>query len=282
MNILVDEWIEPEALPGIRKGKYHLFFLDSMYQLVEASEKYKPLYSNSEGDSWTYGSLKNREATRELLLSGSATEAVLKQVEIIREKTLDLISIEQSTFAIKKKRVFSEAGSELSIDRVLCGDPLHWETRSASKKKAVRLAINYALSGGNSELQFLKLCALSIVAADLLAVRGYSVEILALSTIHNFSGRYNEAGGVIKIKDAESPVDIGRICCTSLPGMYRHYTFSMWQHFYEYGIRGNTGQCYETSAAVKNKLSIDHIVETKWIESDQKQIEFLNNIIKSL
>lgn len=282
MNLHVDQWTEKgDKGQNITAGSYHLFFLDSFSHMIEASDALMPNYRVVNGINWTFGhnsDFNTDHKTRNFLLSGSTSQAILNKVDALRNKVLQLDSIQSLSKGFAKKRSFAEAGAELSIDRVLCGDPYHWETRTIKKRKVVRLAINYALSCGNGDEQFFNLAATAIVICDLLAKAGYSVEILGISTVHNLGGYHKECGGVVKLKDATEPLDISRICATGISGMYRKYTFSLWEYFY----KSCSGQCWETTKAIINRLEINHMIETKWVQSEQSQIELINNIIKSL
>ena len=119
-------------------------------------------YHYSDYHEWTYGTTyPNRLTTMEALLSSKVEDTMWKAIDKLRDSLLkdkDIQRLMELAPTIKKTRKFGMSGDELCIDRVLSGDPQHWQyTTKGKKSNVVRIALNISMSAGNKADSFLKL-----------------------------------------------------------------------------------------------------------------------------
>ncbi len=292
MNLVrKDEWTDASSGSS---NFCQLFHFDSTAHLVEEVEKNvkdgtwrsgKDGENYMEGDGdWTWGSLENYENTKLHLDKCMMTERVTQRLDELRVQLLNKPEIKmmaERNNSLKRKRIYAESGSELDIDRVMCADPMHWQTiTKSSRTNVVRLSINYAVSSGNGEETFSELCALGIVAADMLSRAGFSVEITALGSAYRITDGVHEGGISVMLKRAEEQIDLSRIACIGIPGFFRCFTFITYINMLKGNVSSGLGSPRETSQQFKDKIQINHMIETKWLGN--RQTEFLDNIFKGL
>ena len=258
--------------------------------------KYKK-YLDMDGDSWTFGSeFPDLESTTEALRSGECSNKTLKQISEYRDILLNMDGIEESmrrAVSFKRRRKFSDSGSELDIDRVLSGDPEHWQSMTKGKKEnVVRLAVNFSVTSGHTEKQLNQLGALTTVAVDMLQRCGLSVEVLALCVAQNVTRTFEhrdkkvkvtkyEQGFTFKLKSASEKLDVSRVACIGIPGLYRSYGFTNWINFLDGEPSSGLGRGMETTKNVKDLLKIKNLIEVKWVKNG-KEKAFLSNLLKSV
>jgi hypothetical protein len=195
--------------------------------------------------------------------------------------------------SFKRRRKFSDSGSELDIDRVLSGDPEHWQSMTKGKKEnVVRLAVNFSVTSGHTEKQLNQLGALTTVAVDMLQRCGLSVEVLALCVAENVTRTFEhekkpvkvtryEQGFTFKLKSASEKLDVSRVACIGIPGLYRSYGFTNWINFLDGVPSSGLGRGMETTKNVKDLLKIKNLIEVKWVKNGGEKA-FLSNLLKSV
>lgn len=259
------------------------------------------------GDDVTFDNL---EKTFEGMLKGRASDRVLKQVEASENEFSESFNNSESEIqSIKKKRVFSDCGAELDIDRVMSGDSNYWAGKQKTKgAKVIRLAFDVGMSYDNTSIQFAKVVGVGIALAKAIQKAGYSLEIYKVQKakmkgykdIYRTSGnkvspgyvdvkgrrgykeknreKTTEARGVkIQIKGAQELIDAGRLSNIGVVGVFRA---SMWRaqviatgHFNGYPT--NTW-----SEADMEAYGIDCVVSNRWVGGQQKML--VQNLIKKL
>ena len=200
-------------------------------------------------DEWTYGTeFRNRIQTKEALLECKVSEKMWKTIDFLRDSLLadeDIKRLMEKAPSIKRHRKFGLSGDELDIDRVLSGDPQHWQyTTRGKQSNVIRIGLNIAVSSGNEEGVFLQMAAIASVASDLAYKAGAAVEFIMVAFSRNtyrqadnpyVTSKGNKIGEMSKsfsgalatIKKAEEPFSIERVASLGIPGLFRHYIFCL-------------------------------------------------------
>ena len=267
---------------------------DSVAHMVESAKdnatKRKYL-DKGDFDEWTWGTeFQGLESTTEALRNGECSQKTLKHIEEYRNVLLNMDGIDdmmRRADTFKRRRKFGESGSELDIDRVLSGDPEHWQSMTRGKKQnVIRLGVNFSVTCGHSEEQLNKLGALTTVAVDMLQRCGLAVEVVGLCVAHkvmsnNLIGSKPEQGFTCVLKSAQEKLDVSRIACIGIPGLYRAYGFTTWINYLEGRATSGLGYGNETSNEVKDLLNIKHLLEVKWTKEGREKA-FLTELLKSI
>ncbi len=222
-----------------------------------------------DGDEWAFGKAKESDCaskTDKLLEDGRSTSGVRriirKTLKDIRLAGVDKMLNERFE-SVKRKRVWSEDGAELDIDRIMTGDPQHWvNTKRNGKKRVIKIAVNGSMSWNNGSGAFAKNVALAYVTAEALENLGYGVEIVTLMSswcLTNDLGQ-DENAMVFDLKKSSEPVDVERVGSIGLPSLLRYYTFIA----RDFIFRQDNGNCRKTSDEMKGFLGIDILVENSW------------------
>ena len=192
--------------------------------------------------------------------------------------------------SIKKQRKFGMSGDELCIDRILAGDPHHWQyTTKGRRTNVVRIGLNIAMSCANDADKFLKIVALASVAADLVIKAGCSLEFVlcGLSThvgteatnpyvdpdgnkIGNLSRGFS--GPLCTIKKAEEPFDLARIACLGIPGLFRHYMFAARTAYFSSQVDDGMGQSHPVSKELYERLGLKHVIGFKLVTGSDPDV----------
>jgi len=242
-------------------------------------------YDNIHGDhDWMFGSFNNLDKTQTALDLGLGSELVMTELQKIQreiETDPEFQLLLTKGLTKKRKRVYGESGDELDIDRVLCGDPQHWQSMTQGRKNnVVRLGVNIGLSGGNSEKDFAKLAAYVLVCADFVTKMGYSVEISVLCGAWESIRNWEYSASLFKVKDANEPMDLNRLSCLGIAALFRHYQFIVWTCAWNEHINGGLGSCNAAPKEIKEACEFDELFEKVWSDGNQK-FE-LTKIIKSI
>ena len=285
---------------------------DSVYHLIDTIEtlnkeglreilRSTPQCDNSDYhyddfDEWTYGTTyPNRVATMEALMESKVEDTMWLVIDKLRDSLLQDSEIQrlmELAPSIKKQRKFGNSGDELDIDRVLSGDPEHWQyTTPGKKSNVIRIGVNVAVSCGNKADTFLKMVALASVAADLVVKAGASLEfvLVAFSTesyqneVEYESGtvKGNVSGFLATIKKAEEPFDISRVACLGIPGLFRHYLFCAKTAFGSNTVRYGLGTAKKVNPDIYERFGLKHIIEVTHTDEGHQKL-FLKNIFSTL
>lgn len=267
---------------------------DSVAHMVSSTDEYakkKKYLFKGEDDDWTWGTeFIGHEATQEALYNGECSEKTLKYIDKYRKVLLNMDGIDdlmRRAETYKRRRKFSDSGSELDIDRVLSGDPEHWQSMTRGKKQnVIRLGVNFSVTCGHTEEQLNKLGALTTVAVDMLQRCGLAVEVVGMCVAHKITGdprlpNSKEQGFTCMLKSAQEKLDVSRIACIGIPGLYRAYGFTNWINFLEGTASSGLGYGSETTKHLKGLLNIEHLLEVKWTKRNQEKA-FLTTLLKSI
>lgn len=292
-------------------GEIHDFLeFDTVYHLIDSIEaQYKShelrnLVSNerngeedfyySGNNKWTYGTtFRNRIETRNALLNSEVPELMWKVIDKLRDSLLAMEEVQRLIDlapSIKKQRKFGMSGDELCIDRILAGDPHHWQyTTKGRKTNVVRIGLNIAMSCANDADKFLKIVALASVAADLVIKAGCSLEFIlcGLSTHVGSEGTnpYKDpdgntignlvrgfSGPICTIKKAEEPFDLSRIACLGIPGLFRHYMFVARTAYFSSQVCSSMGQSHPLSKELYERIGLKHVIGFKLVTGPDSEV----------
>lgn len=244
--------------------------------------------SSGQGDDWAFGSFKDADRTRTAAQLGLGSESVINKIREIKKqieynKDLQILSHKKESY--KRKRVYGLDGDELDIDRLLCGDPEHWQSTTKGKKdNTVTLGINMAQNGGADEDDFARIAATCICACDLLTTMGYSVQITGFISCLNAVIGLGLTSCVFTLKDSMSPIDEARLSIIGAPGLYRAYGFLAWNCAFGHSDKFYYGSRNRTPKELKDKLGVDYMFERVRDEGEEMdemdEIAEIVNIIK--
>lgn len=258
-------------------------------------------YHYEEKNEWTYGTTyPDRVSTMEALMDSKVEDTMWLAIDKLRDSLLkdsDIQRLMELAPSIKKQRKFGSSGDELDIDRVLAGDPEHWQyTTPGRKSNVIRIGVNVAVSCGNKADTFLKMVALASVAADLVVKAGASLEfvLVAFSTSSYESDndymkdgkkigtvRRNISGFLATIKKAEEPFDISRVACLGIPGLFRHYLFCAKTAFGSNTVSYGLGTASKIKPDIYERFGLKHIIEVTHTDQGEQKL-FLKNIFSTL
>jgi hypothetical protein len=256
------------------------------------------VYHTEGRNQWTYGStFVNRIQTRDALLGAMVSQPMWNAIDKLREglmanpKIARLVELAPS---IKKAKKFAHSGDDLDIDRVLSGDPNHWQyTEPGRQSNIVRIGINLSMSASHDEKAFEVIAALCSVAGDLVTKTGLSLEVVGFCcSTHVQTNNNNPYGsgdiqagytGVLTtLKKAEEPFDISRIACIGAPGFFRHYMFVVKSGLMSSHDRKGLGRPNPVSKETYDVMGLENVIEIKWCADIEKQVLFLSKIFADI
>lgn len=256
---------------------------------------------------WTYGTqFTDRIATKEALLSSEVPDTMWKIIDKLRDSLLALEEVKKlldMAPSIKKLRKFGPSGDDLDIDRVLCGDPNHWQyTTKGRKTNVVRIGLNISMSAYNKEDKFLKIVALASVAADLVIKAGCSLEFILCGLSVDVQEEGNNpyldpegdaignlgdgfSGSIFTIKKAEEPFDLARIACLGIPGLFRHYMFVARTAYLSSSVTPGMGVSKPVPSEMYERIGLKHVIGYRLVTGKDDTIQqrvFLRGIFEEI
>jgi hypothetical protein len=275
--------IEYAPLEG-KKDKYEIVTFNSSYELITkmqtCSEDFGMYNSNEHKakpggdiDSWAYGQLKNYDTTLEYLSEGKVLDSVLEiATKIYDTLTMqpEIVELFSKAETFKRKRVYQEDGAELCIDRVMAGDPAHWQRMTRGKKMPlIKLGLNLAGSRGEEEEHFNKLSAVCGVVVDILSRSGYSVELYSCVSGSNITSASNKTTVMTRIKAAEEEIDMSRIYSIGCSGFLRCWMFKVYYYILKGDPQYGLGQPISVTEEMKTNLGLDFIIDSSFTGNNQ-------------
>ncbi len=266
---------------------------DSVAHMVDTTKENatnRKYLKRPDDDDWTWGTeFKGFDETYNALRNGECSQKTLKHIEEYRNVLLNMDGINdimKRAETFKRRRKFSDSGSELDIDRVLSGDPEHWQSMTRGKKQnVIRLGVNFSVTCGHTEKQLNKLGALTTVAVDMLQRCGLAVEVVGLCVAHDVTRdslcEKMEQGFTCLLKSSQEKLDVSRIACIGIPGLYRSFGFTTWSNYLEGEPSSGLGYGYTTSKECKELLNIKHLLEVKWVKNGGEKA-FLTELLISV
>lgn len=267
-------------------GYLHFDSLKHMQAEIQKNNWQFSKTDEREGDDWTYGhTFKTHDVHIKALNHGRTTPTLVTHYKKIRsmiEKKIKVTRFFNEGVSCKRRRRFMDEGDEIDIDRLLCNSDNPWIVTTRDKKsKNIRIGINYALSHGNNEASFAKLCAAGAYLSDVLTKLGYSVEIIGLvSLLYSGKKDYDKVCISSKFKGSGQKLDVQRVLSIGLTGLFRNQIFGILEKkFLSYSSMGRQSM---TSDEEKKQLNINYVIEQEIVKDDNKILEFFESIINKL
>lgn len=296
---LEEQNIKSEVWTGSDGKKHQLVIFDSLGDLVTkvntGLEKGTwTNYGTDEGGSktqsntWRYGNeYQTEQATEEALIKGKASETVMKQIyELDAKLKPTLERRKKEGISIKRRRVFGEEGSQLDIDRLLCGDPMHWSRMTKNNTPPlVKLVMSVSANAGVTEDSFVKGAALLITTCRQLESSGFSVEINAIACTS--ANDYLESFTYMcPVKKANERLDVMRVSTIGLQGIFRKYGFDVRENLMEGGFSdGGNGRDKGIRDSLREKLRIKdcNIIDVAALSSNNGRLpQFFDENLEKL
>jgi len=237
--------------------------------------------------SWTYGSdFPTREDTVGALKSGRIVQGVLKEYDRQRkliEKAVGISKFLGKGLSCKRKRVPADEGDELSMSRIMSGSDTYWmRTERNSKRKNVRIGVNFSLACGNQDKDFARLGGTLALLCDICYKLGFSVEAHGVG-VTNYEGSrgygYIITDTIIK-KPAER-MDIQRILSVMHKGLHRDIWFGLKDKLFDIN-KSSYGRQTQTSDELRDLIGLDYVIEQHNIRRDIQLTGFFEDMIHKL
>lgn len=228
-------------------------------------------YNSNKNIQWTYGSdFPTMEATNEALEFGKMADIYLSKVELKKQQLFSEIPRLRELFEIgvakRRKRQFTEDGSELDIDRYMCGDPAMFSDmpRMDVKARIARIFFNVAVSSGVSTQTLTDNIISCCAICDIIQSSGVSCEIWAAYCTRESSTQVNWMTIGVQAKAANEPMDINRMLTFALPGMFRSHIFVLIQNLL------NSSETSDEGLGIPIQNNNDLLIASNFFEADVK------------
>lgn len=283
---------------NITNYKYELVSFDSCDQLISKMQRGVADYnwngkghsdgnkSSGDSSSWRYGQLENYDKTLEYLTEGKVLDSVNKKATevyntLTNSPVIQDLLLRAATF--KRKKVYSEDGADLDIDRVMCGDPLHWIKSTRGKKNSlIRLGVNLAGNCMEDENLFNNLTAVAGVVSDILSRAGFGVELSAVATTYGTTNKNWFNTVQVTLKKAEEALDLQRIYSVGCSGFFRCWIFKVYCNVLTGHPTGGLGQVRNINKEMQEKLELDYIIDSSFKDAKSQLIkieEMFNEVV---
>lgn len=271
------------------RKKYEVVWFDSSDEMISKMEKISIMndYSGDKRDctkpgggnhEWSYGALQNYENTLEYLREGKVLPKVQKRAQEVYDILTSKPEIQemlQNAETFKRKRVYSEEGAELCIDRVMAGDPAHWQKQTRGRKMPlVKLGLNIAGSAAEDESMFNQIAAVCGVVVDILTRSGFSVELYACSSGDSITSENGITTVMTRIKAAEEQIDLNRIYSVGAVGFLRCWMFKVYRHVLKGTPYSSLGYPYNVNQQMKDIIGLDYVIDSSFKYSDNNRSAF--------
>lgn len=299
-NIKLEEKAPSNSGPGWKMSatdNMNIFFLPSVSALIKAVgkgiEKFgwrAPKHDYNKNKRFFCGDFKNINEATGALLNEQMTSL---QEQVIENMYVQITRLPRYQVMLKKAKtkrrqlVYSDEGSELSIDRVMCGDPEHWQSMTrGAKKPIVKLGMNVNGNCTTPTRRFALVSGATAVMADLLTKSGFSVEIYTCSTSQYWNTNNSLTTVSCLVKPANADMDIARIASCGIPAFFRRW---VWE-FREEALQTSKDSGGYSSVPIpkefREKLGFEQIIDydllfTNDAIDDEKLDAVLTEIINS-
>lgn len=237
---------------------------------------------------WAHGKLGTYEKTLEYLKEGKVLDSVMAKANDVYQKLVESPAIDNlmaraATF--KRRRVYSEEGTELCIDRVLCGDPAHWGKNTKGKKNTlIKLGVNISGNAGEDESLFNNLSAVAGVVTDLLTRAGFAVQLDVCSTGYDAKSTENIETIIVTLKGAEEVLDLQRVYSVGASGFFRCWIFQVLCNVLKGPRMGwGLGSACGIGNSLREALGYDYIIDSEFVNGQSRHInieKMFNQIIE--
>lgn len=192
------------------------------------------LVTDGSKKEWTFGSdLPDHYTTSLCVEEGRFPQKYMDMYESVKQDLFtrfpNLHHLTEMAISKKRRRRFTEDGSELDIDRYLCCDPAMWGQviKTDVRVKSASLYMEIGVSCGTDTETITKNVIFITVMADILELAGVTTDIYFGATGTPWSSSYfNQV--LVKAKSAGEPLDLSRILSFAAPGFYRQFVFAAW------------------------------------------------------
>ncbi len=191
------------------------------------------------------------------------------------EKALDEINAEPH---VEPAPIFDVTGEAFNLDAVLQGQPedmFFFMDQETNKPRVISLAFNFSHGCSITAEEIMKRGAAIASAVNDIESAGIRVELFAYKVTTKSSTRYTGRSGsyyrtraLIKIKDADQPLELERLCFAAAhPSMLRRLWFRIAE---QYGVREfkqRFGECYGSSTdlhrAEYQELGLENVIDVR-------------------
>lgn len=301
---------------NVGTGRYFVQALLRLSSFDEYIEIYEELIANhsdlkhqrNPNSTFVNGSDMPIEPTREafcdrMIKAGDVLDDVVDFVDDYRNKLDDegFFELANSVKSCVRKRRYTDDGGEVSLGRVLGGQPDYFQTCNRDgKKEFVTIGIQASMSWQNDSKSFARNVALAYCVCEVLENLGYGVSIDCLMTTHDkltntgslrkyypqmrdvfkrgsYNYDYSECGHIFPLKDTTERADLRNIASASFPSLKRKYGFAYDRLLWD----KDNGSCIETSNEMQKLAGIDIMIANQWLgkNGDEKQVQ---NVVKTI
>lgn len=261
------------------ENRYEVVKFDSCNEMIEKLQQGQSTRGwegnrKGERDQWTYGQLRDNQTTLQYLKEGQVLDTVLAKAnktyeELMSQPVVEEMLMKAETF--KRRKVYSEEGAELCIDRVMCADPAHWvKTIRGKKCPLVRLGMNIGGSCGENENVFNNMAAVSGVVADILTRAGFSVELYAVTTSAATTSSNGYSTVMTCLKKAEEALDLKRIYSVGCSGYFRDWVFQVYYNILSGTATSGLGYVCNVTKDMTRVLDIDYVIDNSFIPDNNR------------
>ena len=186
------------------------------------------------------------------------------------EKALDEINAEPH---VEPAPIFDVTGEAFNLDAVLQGQPedmFFFMDQETNKPRVISLAFNFSHGCSITADQIMLRGAAIASAVNDIESAGIRVELFAykVTTKRTRSRGYSRTKALIKIKDADQPLELERLCFAAAhPAMLRRLWFRVAE---QYGVREfkqRFGDCYGSSTdlhrAEYQELDLENVIDVR-------------------
>jgi hypothetical protein len=238
---------------------------------------------------WTFGDdFPDVDSTHTALMGGIIPQKIIDKIDSFKADLYkdhpELFELEASANRLRRRRVFSEEGDELNIDRYMGGDPYMWQRMTRRpEKQSIKIMINACMNAGFASGRFQSSMTTLTALIDILDRAGINSEIW-YAPISEYTASGVELAGVFcRIKGPEEPLDICKMLSCGAPGLFRYYTFKTWVNLLRGTPHHGLGRMVESSdklELVKNINGFDLMINAN--NSPEDTFKIISTTIKDL
>ena len=252
-----------------RTGTKNIF--NSMLEYIEAASKPAVktgwLSSEKEDSNWT----GSRDMDHALELARDGWPEGLEMIQ----KALDEINAEPH---VEPAPIFDVTGEAFNLDAVLQGQPenmFFFMDQETNKPRVISMAFNFTTGARTSASDIMKRGAAIASAVNDIEAAGIRVELFAYKKSRR--GHYKTIG-MIKIKDADQPLELERLCFAAAhPAMLRRLWFRIAEQYSDKEFAKRFGSTYGTPADLNVKepaeLGLENCINIQHADSTPEQVK---------
>jgi hypothetical protein len=184
---------------------------------------------------WAYGSYEGfttLEQMRDAMGAGVCPPPILQQYLTIKENLVpELDKLAAMLPSAGRKIKHGADGDDIDIDALMTGSSDFWtRTVQDQDRLTVRIAINFAYTGGCNSEDIARGAARGVALAEVLTNLGHNVQLDLLSYAYSQVERRSVAV-IARIKDSDQPMDVQNFLLCGLPALSRIFKFGVYNIF---------------------------------------------------